>query len=171
MGLCFSMIFFAFFPKMSMFCENDLKKRIAFCGIITRTVFVVIKSNDVLTWNEYKILLHGIYLSKALTCMNFFLYKRNMIFIKETDTDTFGRIVVWTIYTSHIDHFTPQHTAFEQSAACSLVFVESLPGLIPFAILWHAGWNLEKKNIAWTWTKMIRLQYLELIYPKCTHVW
>ena len=30
----------------------------------------------------------GIYLSKALTCMNFFLY----IFIKETDT--FGHIVV-----------------------------------------------------------------------------
>ena len=27
-----------------------------------------------------------------------------------------------TIYTSHIDHFTPQHTAFEQTAACLSVF-------------------------------------------------
>ena len=35
----------------------------------------------------------GIYLSKALTCMKFFLYKRKMLFfIKETDT--FGYIVV-----------------------------------------------------------------------------
>ena len=40
-------------------------------------------------------------LSKALTCMNFFLY-----------------IQKWLFYTSHIDHFTPQHTAFEQSVAC-----------------------------------------------------
>ena len=28
------------------------------------------------------------------------------------ETDTFGYIVVWTIYTSHTDHFAPQHTAF-----------------------------------------------------------
>ena len=39
------------------------------------------------------------------------------------ETDTFGYIVVWTIYTSHTDHFTPKHTAFEHSAAClSVVF-------------------------------------------------
>ena len=30
--------------------------------------------------------LKGIYLSKALTCINFFLYKQKMLFIKETDT-------------------------------------------------------------------------------------
>ena len=37
--------------------------------------------------------------------------------------DTFGRIVVWTIYTFHIDHVTPQHTASEQSAVClSVIF-------------------------------------------------
>ena len=30
------------------------------------------------------------------------------------------------------DHFTPQHTAFEQSAACLSVFLELLPGLILF---------------------------------------
>ena len=34
----------------------------------------------------------GIYLSKALTCIKFFLYKQKMLFIKETDT--FGHIVV-----------------------------------------------------------------------------
>ena len=39
--------------------------------------------------------------------MKLFLY----IYIQETDT--YGHIVVGTIYTSHIDHFMPQHTAFE----------------------------------------------------------
>ena len=78
-------------------------------------------------------MIKGIYLSKALTCMKFFLYKQKCFFIK--GTDTFGHIVVCTVYTSHIDHFTPQHTAFEQSAASLSAFLESLPGLIPFAIL------------------------------------
>ena len=86
----------------------------------------------------------GVYLSKALICMEFSCINKNCFFIKETDT--FGHIVVWTIYTSHIDHFTPQHTAFEQSAACFSVFLELLPGLILFAILWHAVWTLEKIN-------------------------
>ena len=54
-------------------------------------------------------------------------------FIK--DMDTFGHIVVCTIYTSHIDHFTPQHKAFEHSAANLTVFLELHPGLIPCAIL------------------------------------
>ena len=71
------------------------------------------------------------------------VFKQKLLFIKETD-DTFGHIVVWSIYTSHIDHFTPQHTPFEQLAACLSVFLELLPGLIPFAILWQAGWSLEK---------------------------
>ena len=37
--------------------------------------------------------------------------------------------------TSHLDHFTPQYTAFEQSALCLSVFLELLPGLIPFTML------------------------------------
>ena len=57
---------------------------------------------------------------------NAFLSRRRIPFV---------HIVVWTIYTSHIDHLTPQHTAFEQSAACLSVFLELLPGSIPFAIL------------------------------------
>ena len=74
--------------------------------------------------------------------MKIFLYKPELLFVKETDT--FGHIVVWTTYTSHIDHFTPQHTAFEQSVTCLLVFLELLPGMIPLTMLWHAGWTLEK---------------------------
>ena len=35
---------------------------------------------------------------------------------------------------NNLDHFTPLHTAFEQSATCLSVVVESLPGSIPFAI-------------------------------------
>ena len=50
-------------------------------------------------------------LSKALTCMNFSCINKNGYIIIESDT--FGYIVVWTVYTSHKDHFTPQHTAFE----------------------------------------------------------
>ena len=54
----------------------------------------------------------GIYLSKALTCMNFFLYKQKMLFfIKETET--FGHTVVRAIYASlrpNIQHLSiPQH--------------------------------------------------------------
>ena len=46
------------------------------------------------------------------------------------ETDTFGYIIVWTIYTSHIDHFTPQQIAFEHSAACLSDAFELLPGFI-----------------------------------------
>ena len=105
-----------------------------------------------------------IYLSKALTCMIFFLSKqKKAFFIKETDT--FGHIVVWTFYTPHIDHFTPLHTAFEQLAACLSVYLEYLPGLIPFTILWHHGWTLGKKTVASTWTLIIWLRYLEVFWP------
>ena len=45
-------------------------------------------------------------------------------FIKEADT--FGHIVVWTIYISHEEHFTPQLTAFEQSATCLSVVLVTL---------------------------------------------
>ena len=91
-------------------------------------------------------LIKEIYLSKALTCMKCFLYKQKCFFFFIKEADTFGHIAVWTIYTSHIDHFTPQHTAFEQSTACLTVFLGSLPGLIPFAILWHAGLTLAKTS-------------------------
>ena len=86
--------------------------------------------------------LRGCIFQKLLLAWIFSCLNKNCFFIKETDT--FGHIVVWTIYTSHIDHFTPQHTTFEQSTTCFSVFLELLPGFIPFAMLWHAGWTLEK---------------------------
>ena len=55
-------------------------------------------------------------LAKTPTFMKLSCINKNGFFIKEADT--FGHIVVLTIYTSHIDHFTPQHTAFDQSEAC-----------------------------------------------------
>ena len=57
-------------------------------------------TTDILEWPR---LLKEIYLSKALTCMNLFLYKQKCIFIKETDT--FGHIVVRTFYSSHMKKF------------------------------------------------------------------
>ena len=41
----------------------------------------------------------------------------------------------------HLTQITlrPQHTVFEYSAACLSFIFELLPGLIPFAILWHTG--------------------------------
>ena len=44
------------------------------------------------------------------------------------------------LYVNTLYIFTPQHTTFEQSAACLAGGFESLPGSIPFAILlWHTG--------------------------------
>ena len=88
--------------------------------------------------------LRGYIFQKLLLVWNFSCINKKCFLIKEMDT--FGHIVIWTVYTAHIDHFTPKHTAFGQSAACLSVFLESLPGLIQFAILWHAGWTLEKNS-------------------------
>ena len=87
-------------------------------------------------------MLRGYIFQKLLLAWKFPCINKNCFFVKETNT--FGLIVVWTTYTSHIDHFTPQHTAFEQSVACLSVFLELLPGLIPLTMLWNAGWTLEK---------------------------
>ena len=51
------------------------------------------------------------------------------------------------LYEHFIHLTTPQHTPFEQSTACLLVFLELLPGLLPFAILWHVGRTLEKNHL------------------------
>ena len=86
--------------------------------------------------------LRGYIFQKLLLAWKLSCISKNCFFVKETDT--FGHIVVWKTYTSHIDHFTPQHTAFKQSAACLSVFLELLPGLFPLTMLWHAGWTSEK---------------------------
>ena len=92
--------------------------------------------------DDHKAAIKGIYLSKALTCMKIFLYKQELLFC-QGDGYFWPQCCMNNLYT-HIDHFTPQHTAFEQSAACLSVFLELLPGLIPLTMLWHAGWTLEK---------------------------
>ena len=76
--------------------------------------------------------LRGYTFHKLLLAWNFFLYKQKCFFYQADGylwPDN-----VWTIYTSHIDHFTPQHTAFEQYTACLSVFLDLLAGLIPLAI-------------------------------------
>ena len=92
--------------------------------------------------HNVKPVLRGYIFQKLLLAWNYSCINKNCFFINETDT--FGHIVVWTIYTSHMDPFTPQHTAFEQSAACLSVFLELHPGFVPFTILCHAGLTLEK---------------------------
>ena len=102
---------------------------------------IYLRNRQKINLRQYVSLNKGIYLSKALA-WKFSCINKNCFFVKETDT--FGHIVVWTAYTSHIDHFTPQHTAFEQSAASLSVFLELLPGLIRLTMLRNAGWTLEK---------------------------
>ena len=65
-------------------------------------------------------LIKGIYISTALTSVYFSCINKNALFIQVTVT--FGHIVERTIYTSHIDDFTPQHSTFKQAAACLLIF-------------------------------------------------
>ena len=71
-------------------------------------------------------ILRGYIFQKFLLAWFYSYINKIFFFIKETDT--FCPIVLWTIYTSHIDHLTPQHTAFEQSAVCLSVFLESFSG-------------------------------------------
>ena len=59
----------------------------------------------------------GIYLSKALTCMKFFLYKEKMLFYPG-DGYLFPHCCMDN-NKSHRDHFTPQYTAFAQNVHIS----------------------------------------------------
>ena len=55
-------------------------------------------------------------------------------------------LIILTYYfccISNIDHFMPQHTAFELSTACLSVLLESHPGLTRWV-------NFRKKPVAWT---------------------
>ena len=109
--------------------------------------------------------LRGYIFQKLLLAWNFPCINKKCFLIKETDT--FGHIVVWTIKTSHIDHFTPQHTTFEHTEACLSVFLELLPGSIQFTILWHAGWTLEKPicmNMNYTYNIYVFLVLFAIIH-------
>ena len=101
-----------------------------------------------------------LFLVSTFPCIN-----KNGYFIMETDT--FGYIVVWTIYTSHTNHFTPLNTAFEHSAACLSVVFELLPGFIMFTILWHIGRILDKNvtmNKNYSYPATIWVSILTQIY-------
>ena len=87
-------------------------------------------------------LLKGIYLIKFLLVWFFSCINKNCFSCYQGDRSIWPHCCMNNLK-SHKDHFTPQHTAFKQSAACLSVFLELLPGLIPFAILWHTGWILE----------------------------
>ena len=108
------------------------------CCIKYRNEFIHFKNLPPIPY----LLLRGYIFQKLLLAWKFSCINKNCFFVKETDT--FGHIAVWTTYTSHINHFTPQHTAFEQSAGRLSVFLELLPGSIRLTMLWHAGWTLEK---------------------------
>ena len=81
-------------------------------------------------------------LSKALTCINFFLYKQKWLFYH-------GDEYLWlyccmdNLYISDRSLYAPTYS-FEHSAACLSVVFESLPRFIPFTILWHIGGILDK---------------------------
>ena len=113
--------------------------------------------------------IRGYIFQKLLLAWNFSCINKNCFFVKETDT--FGHIVVWTTYTSHIDHFTPQHTAFELSAACLSVFLELLPGSIPLTMLWHAWWTLDQTICMNVTYNYLTTMFRSIFCPKCTNFW
>ena len=85
--------------------------------LLDKKQFLFIQEKNHASESFWKInTLKGMQLSKAVTWMKLFMHQQNGYFIMETDT--LGYIVVWTIYTSQTDHFTPQQTAFEHFAAC-----------------------------------------------------
>ena len=82
----------------------------------------------------------------------------------------FGHI--WTIYTPHIDHFTPPTYSFWaiRSMLISFFKVTSWFDTV-FSIVTRWVNFRRKKTVAWTWTAIIRLQYLEVFSPQCTNFW
>ena len=110
-------------------------------------------------------------LSKALTCMNFFLYKQKWLFYH-------GDGYLWlyccmdNLYISHRSLYAPQHIAFKHSAACLSVVFELLPGFIPFTILWHIGRILNKnvtmnKNYSYPTTLWVSILTQIYVFMYC----
>ena len=79
---------------------------------------------------------------KLLLAWIFFLIKQNLLFY-HGDGCLWPHCCMNKLYISHRSLYAPTYS-FEQSTACLSVVFELLPGFIPFAILWHAGWTLEK---------------------------
>ena len=76
-------------------------------------------------------------MSKSNTCIIFTCIKKNDNFTKETGFSL--HVLVCLIQTSNTDYFMPQNSALEGTASRLSAFFKLLPGLIPFASVWHAG--------------------------------
>ena len=113
------------------------------------------------TCNIQYILLRVYIFQKLLLAWNFPCVNKNCFFYQ-------GDGYLWPhCCVNNIDHFTPQHTAFGQSAAFLSVVLALLPGLIPFAILWHVGSTLEKTicmNTNYNYLTKIFRSFLTQIY-------
>ena len=66
-------------------------------------------------WYSSRLIVKGIFLSKSLTCMKFFLYKQKMLFY-QGDGYIWPHCCMNNLYISHRSLYA-QHTAFEQSKA------------------------------------------------------
>ena len=114
----------------------------------------------------YYMSLKGIFLSKAPTCMKYFLYKKKMFFYQ-------GNGYLWPhccmniLYISHRSLYAPTYSIGAiSSMLISLFRVTSLFDTVCRIV---TRWvNFRKKTVAWKWTTIIRLQYLEVFSPKCT---
>ena len=75
-------------------------------------------------------------------------------------------IVVWTIYTSHTDLFTPQNTVFEYSAACLSFLFELRTTYNQLKYIWkYFGLNVCISSIIYNfWCLNIYKRKLEKIY-------
>ena len=110
-------------------------------------------------------LIKGIYISTALTSVYFSCINKNALFIQETVT--FGHIVERTIYTSHIDDFTPQHSTFKQAAACLLIFFRVTSWFETVCNTETCWMNFRKNNSLTNTNYNIILYYLEVF---CSNV-
>ena len=85
----------------------------------------------------------GILLSKALTCMKFFQYKQKLPFY-QGDWYLWPHCCINDSYVWHRSLYASTHSLWAIGSMLISLLRVFFPGLIPFAILWYAGWTLEK---------------------------
>ena len=86
----------------------------------------------------------GIYLSKALTCMKFFLYIQELLFC-QGDGYLWPHCFMNNLYISHRSLYATTYIFWAIGSMLTVsAFLELLPGLIPLTMLRHAGLTLEK---------------------------
>ena len=101
------------------------------------------------------LIIKGIYLSKALICMKFFVYKQELLFC-QGDGYLWPRCCMNNLYISHRSLYAPSHSFRAiRSMLISLFIVTPWFDTVNNAV---TRWEL----FAWTWPTIIRLQYLEV---------